>query len=213
MRVKAPRASGLSRALRALWAAVVVLVTAGIATIAVAGGPAYALGRGRACVFLANRGAKGAGHVGWAFQEPPQDHWFFGSTEGAGGEEGGPNAAKIPPGQWNGAWVANGTWAAAKQAFKNAKANEHPGGYYTQYTCRNTKDSSVHAADVQAEANKGRGYDLWGNNCMNHAYDVLTTYGETMSVPNNPDWLNNWSPSLWVKQLVLVGGWENLQNL
>ncbi|WP_433179806.1 hypothetical protein [Actinoallomurus sp. CA-150999] len=175
--------------------------------------PAHALGHGRVCVFLAPQGAKGNGHVGWAFQEPPKDHWFFGATEGQPGEEGGPNSKKINPGQNNGAWEDNGTWQKVLDTFRNVKAGEHPGGYYKQYTCKNTTDSSVHAADLQGQANKGRGYYLWGNNCMNHSYDVLKSYGAGLTDPNNPKWISNWRPNDWVDNLILLAGFEHLANL
>ncbi|WP_405879938.1 hypothetical protein OG762_15635 [Streptomyces sp. NBC_01136] len=175
---------------------------------------AFALGRGQACVFLAPKGAGGFGHVGWAFQEPPGDHWFFGATEGAGGEEGGPNARKIPPGQRNGAWVDTGNWQRALDTFRNAKANEHPGGYYKQYTCAYAAQSAVHSAALQAQANVGRGYDLFGDNCMNHAYDVLQAYNLTLPSPNDPIYISpSWAPNLWVRKLSRTPGWNGLNSL
>ncbi|MFD8726164.1 hypothetical protein ACFV2H_51740 [Streptomyces sp. NPDC059629] len=175
---------------------------------------AFALGRGQACVFLAPKGARGFGHVGWAFQEPPGDHWFFGATEGEPGEEGGPNQRKIPPGQRNGAWEDTGNWQKVLDTFRNAKANEHPDGYYKQYTCAYADESAVHSADLQAQANVGRGYNLFGDNCMNHAYDVLRAYNLTLPSPNDPIYISpSWAPNRWVLKLSNTPGWNGLNSL
>jgi hypothetical protein len=135
---------------------------------------AYALGPGQVCVFNAPNAAFGNGHVGWAFEVGISGQWIFGATDD--------NAAGdpyVPPGAFNGAWVGSGSGAAARAAFRASPIG------YTRYRCINTLTSAVGGAIQQANAAKGWGYTLFTNNCLDHAYRILSTYrGNVMPPPS-----------------------------
>jgi len=162
---------------------------------------AYALGPGQVCVFLAPQGAPIAGlytgHVGWAFLEGGTSNWIFGATENVSGRP------FVKPGDNNYAWVSNGPWAGTRGSVLATVAGQlaiggtvyHGAGYYTMYRCQNTSNSSVGAAVARANAIKGYGYGFVTDNCMDHAYNVLTTYGGSMIYPAvNTQY---WTPNGW----------------
>lgn len=141
---------------------------------ALSGGTAYALGPGRVCMFNAPDAAAGFGHVGWAFEEGTTGHWYFGSTDD--------NAAGdpyVPAGAYNGAWIGSGDFSTTTSAFARSSIG------YTRYRCLNTATSAVGGAVQQGNAAKGWGYNVYRNNCLDHAYVILTTYrGDVMPPPS-----------------------------
>lgn len=136
-------------------------------------GPAYALGSGEVCMFNAPNAAAGLGHVGWAFEVGSSGKWIFGATDDdAAGDP------YVAPGSYNGAWVGSGGFGAVSSAFRASTIG------YTRYRCHATPTSAVGGAEQQASAAKGWGYTLIGNNCLDHAYRILTTYrGDVMPSP------------------------------
>jgi hypothetical protein len=54
-------------------------------------------------------------------------------------------------------------------------------------------DSAVLSAKVAIDETRDRGYDLFGNNCMNHAHDILIRY----NTKGMPSLLINWNPRDW----------------
>ena len=136
--------------------------------------PAFALGAGRVCMFNAPNAASGFGHVGWAFEVGTSGQWVFGATDDD--PAGDPYVAQ---GNYNGAWSSSGNFNAALGTFRASTIG------YTRYRCVNTPTSAVGAAVQQANAAPGWGYTLFGNNCLDHAYRILTTYrGGVMSSPS-----------------------------
>lgn len=167
--------------------AALVLIAAGSLTIGVSA--AQALGPGRVCFFDAPNAAASQGHVGWAFYEPGHgDSWYYGSTDdNANGD------FYVPPGSYNGAYIRHAT--AFYQVTSWFKYN-HIG--YTGYRCKNTPTSAVGGAVQAGQAASGWGYTLIGNNCLNHAYRILTTYrGDAAPVPGSESWLNTPNQYFW----------------
>lgn len=54
----------------------------------------------------------------------------------------------------------------------------------TRYRCVNTPTSAVGAAVQQADEAPSWGYTLITNNCLDHAYKILTTYRGAVMPPN-----------------------------
>lgn len=177
------------------------------------GQAAYARGAGRVCVFLAPSGTFNLGHVGWAFLEGGTSNWIFGATENRS------NLPFVKPGDNNYAWVLNGPWAGPRGSVLATFAGQlsiggtfyHGAGYYTQVRCQNTSNSSVGAAVARANAIKGYGYGVVTDNCMDHAYNVLTTYGGNLVNPaSNRAY---WSPTVWFVALGVVSGFGPISTL
>jgi len=180
--------------------AVAVTLALGAGVVAHPGHAAYALGPGHVCVFLAPNGAFGLGHVGWAYQVAGTPTYVFGSTEGRGA------AAHIPAGQPNGYWSATGTYSAMLATFRVKN-----GGYYTEYKCESTGGSAVGAANAAAAAPARAGYDVIGNNCVDHTIRILGAYGAPALTPA---WQYP-APFEWFNELRSSGpgGWSVVQYL
>ncbi len=199
---------------RALALLLALLLTgAGLATTGGPGRPtpAYALGPGQVCVFLAPTGASNLGHVGWAFLEGGTSNWIFGATENRSGRP------FVKPGDNNDAWVSNGPWAGPRGSVLATFAGQlvsggtvyHGAGYYTMYRCQHTSSSSVGAAVARANAIKGYGYGVVTDNCMDHAYNVLTTYGASLANPAS----GYWTPNGWFGALGVASGFGPIIDL
>jgi len=201
---------------RALALLLALLLTGG--GLAMTGGaarptPAYALGPGRVCVFLAPQGAPlagfYAGHVGWAFLEGGTSNWIFGATENRSGWP------FVKPGDNNYAWVSNGPWDSVLATFAGqlviGGTFYHGADYYTQFRCQNTSNSSVGAAVARANAIKGYGYGFVTDNCLDHAYNVLTTYGGSMVYPASNSGF--WTPNGWFAALGVFSGFGPVSYL
>ncbi len=193
--------------------AVAVTLALGAGVVAHPGHAAYALGPGRVCVFLAPTGAFNLGHVGWAFLEGGTSNWIFGATENRSG------LPFVKPGDNNYAWVLNGPWAGPRGSVLATFAGQltlggtvyHGAGYYTQVRCQNTPSSAVGAAVARANAIKGYGYGVVTDNCMDHAYNVLTTYGASLVDPaSNRAY---WAPNVWFIALGVVSGFGPISTL
>ncbi|GAA3677227.1 hypothetical protein GCM10022224_046750 [Nonomuraea antimicrobica] len=177
--------------------ALCALVTAGSATASV-GSPAYALGPGRVCMFLSLTGVPVLGHVGWAFRIDDSPQWIFGSTDS---NEAGDR--HVPKGAFNGAWWRRGTFDTVKSVFRTNRID------YTRYRCKDTPTSAVGAAAALAKDAKKWGYDLFENNCLDHAAKILNTYrGAVAPAP--------WSypvPSEYFAVGLKRSGWEPARQL
>ncbi len=195
-----------------------LLITVGLAVpgLTVTGGlarptPAYALGAGRVCVFLAPSGAYNLGHTGWAFLEGGTSNWIFGATENVSG------LPLVKRGDNNYAWVTNGPWAGAHGSVLATFAGRltlggtfyHGAGYYTQFRCQNTPSSAVGGAIARANAIKGYGYAVVTNNCMDHAYNVLATYGGSLANPAS----GYLTPNGWFGALGIASGFGPISYL
>ncbi|WP_433178089.1 hypothetical protein [Actinoallomurus sp. CA-150999] len=169
------------KVLRRLLATLACLLPVVTGIVVIGSGTAYALGPGRICMFNAPSAVLGAGHVGWAFEVGTSGQWVFGATDD--------NAAgdyAVPPGQYNGAWTGSGDFTAARNTFRDSSIG------YTRYRCKNTPTSAVGGATQLANDAKNWGYTAFGNNCLDHAWTILTAYrgGEMPDpwsniIPNN----------------------------
>jgi hypothetical protein len=183
---------------RRLLGAFLAAATALAAACALTTAPAQAAGMGKACVFVQPQGASGNGHVGWGFRVSQEDHWFFGSTENTQG------AATIDAGNDIGFWEHEGTYdqmldAFVRQTYYPRDHRAYPAWAYTAFKCEDVSDSAVNAAKAEMAATARQGYRLIGNNCMNHAYNILKAYN-TKNLPD-PAAVTNWAPNNWYANL------------
>jgi len=199
---------------RLLTSGAVLLTTAGaVAGLGVT--HAQALGMGEACVFSEPGGAPALGHnwghAGWGYQVAGTSTWVFGATENPNG------STSIKPGQFNGAWMASGSWGEMLGAFTsqtyypshsvNSASNRNgPGAPYTSYKCETVANSAVGAANVAARANITAGYSLpglnggfVGNDCLDAVIRVLDAYN-AQNVPGDHDPLDA-IPNYWYDHL------------
>ncbi len=108
--------------------------------------------------------------------------YIFGSTEGNRNgvlNVGGNNSASIPPGKPNGSWEKTGSFTTMLQAFADHAVDNPPAKPYTRYRCEPTPMSDVPAASAAIVQVKAAGYCVVGNNCMDHAIQILSAYGAT----------------------------------
>ena len=150
--------------------------------------------KGEAYVFCRPSGAKGFGHVGWGFlYESVNKIYCYGGTE---------NIKSHPivlPGGNNYAWIATGS-------FENMRTKMSLGHYvgyrYTVYKRKFIDTFYPQKAYRVGDSKKKAGYAVTGipgNNCADHAYDILKAYGVTLPLlqlsPAPKKWfskLNNW---------------------
>lgn len=143
------------------------------------------------------------GHIGWAV-ELPDGTYFAGATENPGG------FPHLAPGQNNGAWTFR---YPHKDAMLSAFAGGLPGNppTYTWWKEYNVPRPNPDAACRTGTANAGKGYAVIGNNCLDHATDVLAAYGVPwqavgghppdgmpwkQTAPAPAAWLNAWNRPL-----------------
>jgi len=128
---------------------------------------------GQAFIFCrANPPPMDLGHTGWGFQL--QDATFFGGATEA--FQGAAFPFNVPPGQNNDAWAEPfPTLDAIQAAFKGSAPDGHaPYNWWKSYE---VAVPNYEAAEAQAQANRLRGWGLLGNNCLDHATDVIAAYG------------------------------------
>lgn len=121
---------------------------------------------GLAGVFLRRNGAPlppgCAGHVGWAFQLANGLH-FYGSTENPQG------LPFINPGDDNGWWGMTGD---------NQKIiTDFEARHYDGYKICTVQIANPDAAMATALDKKQCGYGFLTDNCLDHAWDILSAYG------------------------------------
>jgi hypothetical protein len=126
-------------------------------------------GKGVAYVFIAPRMAVLQGHVGWGYMLD-DGTYSFGATDAPGF-----NVTIRPGPDSNSPWRQTAvTEREMIDAFKNHyKDSDTYNEYKRTFVMRR---SSLNAEDKQW-AIRYRGYGLFGNNCLNHTYDVLEAYG------------------------------------
>jgi hypothetical protein len=194
---RAPAGRSISLARRVLLATVIAIGTALAAMLlhvpAVHAAPPPPDAVGRACVILAPRAANGAGHVGWAFRAGSQQ-WYYGATQG--------KALPWLPRGHNRAWIDSGSFSRVLADFGGAKRIDgkryHDAGYYQRYRCADVHRPNPKAALEVAEDIRGRGYSVFGCNCMDHAHEILTAYGARLPSPKK---VRNYRPNDWFANL------------
>lgn len=144
------------------------------------------------------------GHVGWAF-ELQNGKYFAGATELI--TRDAVTIPDIPAGEWNGSWSKElDSMADVVQVFTTI-TSDHP--WLFQFWKGYTVASPNYEAALQVgSTNKDKGWRVIGNNCLDHATDVLEKYGVPWqqiggqpvdAMPwkhTNPfplQWLNNWN--------------------
>lgn len=138
------------------------------AGLALGAAPAQALGTGTVCMFNAPSGAQlgpaNMGHVGWAFRIGGTQGWEFGATENA---------------SYN--WRDSGDQTTMFNTFKGLRGHGIATGYYTQWRCRNTANSSVTAASNKVNELYGQSYDLLWNNCLTRSVTIFQAYDSSLN--------------------------------
>ncbi|MFF3663246.1 hypothetical protein [Streptomyces olivochromogenes] len=131
--------------------------------------PAEAAPLGRACMFVAPKGADRVGHAAFAIKvRGERDHWIYGSF-------GSTNDAPL-----NG-WIKGGTWGQARSHFKKVHDRDHHDPrYYTQYRCVNTRDGNHKTAQDWYRTVQARGYNLHTNNCLHMSLAVFKGYSSVL---------------------------------
>lgn len=139
-------------------------------------------GTGRALVFLRRDGAPlppgCAGHTGWGFQIE-DGGYIFGSTENTSG------APVIAAGSDNGAWHGRGSLDDAVKAMRKR--------HYDAWKLASFRNGNPAAAWKRAQEMEASGYVALGNNCLDHTFRVLESYGQPdlpwpMTHPSPNDW-------------------------
>lgn len=129
----------------------------------------------RAIVFVRRTGAKGAGHVGWAFE-------CSDGTFNVGSIENPRHSLRTKPGQM-------GFWAKSVHdpiAPMRRRA-------YTHFKLIDISQADPRYAQGVVAWLSRRPYDLFGHNCMNATYDVLRAFG----VGPLPAPAHHWEPNHW----------------
>ena len=127
---------------------------------------------GQARVYCRPRGARGAGHVGWAFVLP-DGTWEVGAVERGG--------LLTPP-------IADGYWSSVM-----LDPDPHMRGlrydYYKQIEVAIPTVAPARAAEEQISR---RWFNLVIHNCMQDTNTVLTAYGAVLPPVG---WRSNWRPT------------------
>jgi hypothetical protein len=187
---------------------------------------------GKACVFYAPSGANGLGHVGWAFLDPAQNEWHYGSMENTSGS-GFNNDI------YNGQWSSSGSsFDSAAQAFagelwENVPAGlktkgippgdirqtpngmmikAHNAGYYTAYRCRQTSTTDVATTLKLIDGWSITGYNLATDNCNTRTQEILATYSlDAFPDPAEYQWIPalSWTvPATFFTVVLTAGGYD-----
>lgn len=144
---------------------------------------------GLAFVFVRRKAAiLHAGHVGWGFQL--EDGYFFcGATENPSGN------AFVLPGRNNGWW--------GKKVFSQEEMfEEMRKRQYDEYKWTEVTDADPVQAYKTALATGKWGYNVLGNNCLDHTFAVLFAY----KVKNLPVKQVNVAPNDWYDKFKGEGG-------
>jgi hypothetical protein len=155
---------------------------------------------GEACVFQAptgaditNHGITLLGHIGWGYKIPGTDQYIYGATETI--KNWDPRKGPIDTTPIN--WHEQGNRAKMFTAFYSGHYT-HP-DYYTAAKCATTKSGSVEAANEAVRVVEDTNYSLFGGNCMDDSYSILTAYGAELPSPKAPQTL--WLPNKWFESI------------
>jgi hypothetical protein len=118
---------------------------------------------GEACVFYKQFSIVSIeiGHVGWSWQIGGTSIYVYGSTDGQ-------EALHISKGQPNGYWEGQGSYESMINVFKSKD--------YISYNCEKVENINVNAAYTKMAEIKANGYDVIGNNCLDHTIAILISY-------------------------------------
>ncbi|CAB4492421.1 unnamed protein product [Rhizophagus irregularis] len=118
---------------------------------------------GEACVFYKQFSLVSIeiGHIGWGLQISGTSTYVYGSTDGQ-------ETLHIPKGQPNGYWKDQGSYESMINVFKSKD--------YISYNCEKVENNNVNAAYIKMAEIKANGYDVIGNNCLDHTIAILISY-------------------------------------
>ena len=132
--------------------------------------------KGEAYLFRRRSGAMGMGHVGWGYlTDPSKSLYCFGATENLSGK------MFVAPGQNNDAWVQTGSIQTMLNTMRQGV-----GGALGYDDYKRNWVEPIHAKRAWgiASTRAPAGYGLMalpgqGNNCADHAYQIIEAYGVT----------------------------------
>ncbi|MFG3662567.1 hypothetical protein [Streptomyces sp. NPDC047706] len=170
--------------------------TAALLTVATPA-PAEAAPLGRACFFVAPRGAEGVGHAAFAIKVRGEyDHWIYGSF------------GSISDGPLKG-WIKGGTWGQARGHFRKVYDRDNKSSrYYTQYRCLNTRDGNHKTAQDWYRSVKSRGYNVGTNNCLHMTMAVFKGYSNILRKDPDLPSATRKLPNYYFGTVLGDAGWE-----
>lgn len=164
-------------------------------------------------IFVKPDGASGLGHVGVALILKAFNNGVLFETDyNCGGVENFKGSPIINPCDSNGQGGYNDGWfqgpnnlAQMLQKFRERKYKHFK---YTQFVLT-PKDNAFGGIAIMSRF-PCRGYNTFGNNCMNACYEVLEAEGNNSNT-SSPNYLSNYAPNVWYVNLKL--GWSPSTNL
>jgi hypothetical protein len=160
-------------------------------------------------VFNAPGAANGLGHNGWGYLIGGSTQYIYGATENFNSQ------THIDRNHDIGYWDRQGTFNQMVNAFHDPSAptlNRLGVGYYQSYKCISTTTSAVGAANTQRHKARCGGYDLIGNNSLDHVWRILNAYNGSIPMPT-PSFVP--IPNSWYRDLGAPAfrGWPGPTNL
>ena len=165
-------------------------------------------------VFNRKNGANNLGHVGVAFELRARisgvtyTSFYDGAVEGTNGWFNIPNAY-IPAGVNNGGW--NFQRSTSAQMFADFKSRQYDRYKFSQNFLI-VPIARSNAGNVIIAGFPGRGYNVYGNNCMDAVYQLLNNF----SFPGdsgNPTVPSQYFPNNYYDSLSVNGGWSTSRVL
>lgn len=179
------------------------VTAAGLAGLVAAPTPAHALGAGSVCMFNAPSGARGAGHVGWAFRNSDAVTWTYGATENPGG------SPIVWAGGYTGSWSEQGTFQNMLDTFTAGGPVNRHSGFYTRFRCSDTPVSAIGAADSTVHQTATDGYDLLSDNCLTKALQIFESYDAGLRTQDGEDI----PPNSYFTNVLSAEGWGQVISL
>ncbi len=159
-------------------------------------------------VFNRVNGANGLGHVAVGVEirttNPTGLFYYYGGVENT---QGSPT---VPVGGNNGGWYQiNSTGANMFAVMKSSRYG------YNRYKFENTfKPVTLDQVNNTINRIKGfptRGYNVFGNNCMDASYETLMQGGGGVTIASPPSRILNYAPNSWY--YLLPASWSSSINL
>jgi hypothetical protein len=156
--------------------------------------------KGSGFVFINLVQALRFGHVGWGFAlDEAQTRFYFGSTDHLYRHPwwdlpGWIRYANVAPEKDVDWWSGIGSREEMYRAMFHGEGDRYHIWYHVAKEIA-VENASPEAAVAAAEALQMGGWAVTSNNCVHQAFNVLTTYGATLPLPDQP--LTNLIPKVW----------------
>jgi hypothetical protein len=151
--------------------------------------------RANAVIFLKHNEPFNFGHTGWGFKLSA-DQWCYGATELFG-------QLVRQPGEDNGVYMRIGSKGEMFDTFRTGNTPNASNWPYQSYKALIAGKPNVNAARAAVEATKKAGYWVNGNNCMNHAIQIINAYAGMPIVPvSDIGTPQHWVPNFWFRNIV-----------